>query len=470
MMQTECKSEKIKLQDFGKRLVEVSFDGGKLSSDGGLILVRELELKQNIVKRFSSCFNDYRDRSKTDFSVLELLKQRIFGIVHGYEDLSDHDDLRFDSLMAVSVGRKDPTGQDRKQKKDKGKSLAGKSTLNRLELSLEEDCSKNRYKKIDYDSEKIEHFFVDHFISRYTKAPKEIILDIDATDDPLHGDQEGKYFHGYYKSYCYLPLYIFCGSHLLFSKLRTADIGVAKNVVEEFEWIIKKIRKAWKNVKIIIRGDGGFSSDEIMSWCEKNEVFYILGLSKNSRLNKQISQQLKKAGKKYYLSGKAARCYRDFKYRTKKSWSRKRRVVGKAEYLQKGPNQRFVVTNLGKEDYMAKELYENLYCARGDMENRIKEQQLALFADRTSTHFMRSNQLRLWFSGVAYIIINELRNVGLKGTGFAKLQSATIRNKFLKIGALLTISFRRFTIKFAEGYPYKELFRKMVMNIQADLE
>jgi hypothetical protein len=466
MNKTECKSKKIKFQDLGSKNIEACFDGGKITSDAGALILREIDKQKNFIKDFASCFTDYRNPDKIEHSIEELLKQRIFGICLGYEDLNDHDDLRHDPLLATACDKQDPLGNNRKKDRDKGKALAGKSTLNRLELSGEGKLSEHRYKKISHDVDKIEKYFVEKFLSSYSKAPKEIIIDVDATDDLIYGNQEGKYFHGYYGDYCYLPLYIFCDNHLLQAKLRPCNIDASAGTKEELERIIGQIREKWSNVNIIIRGDSGFCRDEIMSRCEANNVYYIFGIPKNNRLLKTMYKKMKKAKAKYYKTGKAARYFKDFRYKPLKSWKKTRRVVGKAEHLKKGENPRFVVTNLPKEYLKAKELYEDLYCSRGEMENRIKEQQLYLFSDRTSTATMKANQLRLYFSSVAYIILNEIRNVGLRGTKFDKYQCDNIRLKILKIGAEIKVSVRRVYVSLSESYPYKDIFYKIIENIK----
>jgi hypothetical protein len=430
------------------------------------LILREIDKANNFIKDFSSCFRDYRDQDLIEHSLEELLKQRIFGICLGYEDLNDHDELRYDPLLAAACEKKDTLGNDRENKRDKGKALAGKSTLNRLELSGEGDLSKQRYKKIAFDFDKIENYFVDKFLNTYPETPEEIIIDVDATDDLIHGNQEGKYFHGYYGDYCYLPLYIFCENYLLSAKLRPCNIDASDGTKEELERIILQIREKWPKVRIIIRGDAGFCRDEIMSWCEQNNVYYVFGIAKNNRLLKKMYKKMKKARAKYYKTGESSKCYKDFKYKPLKTWEKSRRVVGKAEHLKKGENPRFIVTSLSKEYLKAKELYEKLYCARGEMENRIKEQQLSLFSDRTSTAIMRSNQLRLWFSCVAYIILNEIRNVGLKGTRFEKYQCDNIRLKVLKIGAEIKVSVRRIYVSLSESYPYKDIFNRIIENIK----
>jgi hypothetical protein len=442
------------------------FSGGMVTSDAGALLLREVEEGSEILREFASCFFDYRDPKRIEHTVLELASQRTYGITLGYEDISDHDDLRHDTLLATLVGKTDPTGADRVRQRDQGYPLAGKSTLNRLELAPAGVPSSHRYHRIVCDPEAVDRFFVNVFLRAHNKPPQKIVLDLDATDDPLHGEQEGRFFHGYYGCYCYLPLYVFCGDDLLCARLRPSNVGAAFGAVAELERIISQIREQWPQVKIIVRGDSDFSSDELMSWCEGHGVYYVLGKQRNPRLVRKIFKQLKRAKKKLWKTGEAARYYRDFDYRTLDSWSRSRRVVGKAEQLPKGENPRFVVTNLSKKEYPAKELYEDLYCARGDMENRIKEQQLGLFADRTSSSTFCANQLRLWFSSVAYVLLNQLRRVGLKNTELARAQCSTIRTKLLKVGAQVSLSVRRIWVRCATGYPYRRLFAKVLANLR----
>jgi len=464
-LKTECKSKQIEFQGLSKREVVGKFDGGSITSDAGGLLLRETEQRTAVIKRFAECFTDFRDQDSIEHTVLELVSQRVYGLALGYEDLNDHDMLRQDPLLAVLCEKKDPTGSNRKCPRDKGKALAGKSTLNRLELTSPDASEKNRYKKIVAHPDKMDHLLVDAFLQLYGKKPKQIILDIDATDDPLHGNQEGRFFHGYYKSYCYLPLYIFCGDHLLCARLRPSNIDAAFGTVEELERIVTRIRDHWPKVKIIIRGDSGFCREEIMSWSEANNVGYILGLAKNTRLKEIIKEDLIEAELRYRTTGRASRVYDDFFYKTLKSWSRSRRVISKAEYLKKGANPRFVVTSISKDEVDADHLYEKLYCARGDMENRIKEQQLYLFSDRTSTSQIRSNQIRLYFSSIAYLLVSSLRRLGLKGTQMAKAQCHTIRLKLLKIGAQLNITVRKVWVSLSEGYPYQEIFMKVYRNL-----
>lgn len=468
-MQTECTSKQLKYQGLFHREVVSDFNGGNITSDAGGLLLREISRGKGIISGFSKCFTDYRNPEKLEHSVEELVGQRVYGLALGYEDLNDHDDLRRDPFFALLAGKKEPSGQDRKLVEDKGKALAGKSTLNRLELTPEVASKRSRYKKIVYDSAGIDDFFVKMFLNSYSvpKSPNWIVLDIDATDDPTHGHQEGHFFHGYYGHYCYLPLYVFCGDHLLCARLRSSNIHPAQGAVEELSRIVYQIRKRWPGVKIIIRGDSGFCRDALMSWCEsEKQVYYLLGLAKNSRLKRMLGKAMSKAKRRYYRTRESARFFRTFYYRTLKSWNRKRKVVGKAEHLAKGENPRFIVTNLPSSFASGAVLYEKHYCARGDMENRIKEQQLGLFADRTSTEYMRSNQLRLYFSSLAYVLISELRRVGLKGTQLANAQVGTIRTKLFKIGAFIRVSVRRIYLVFSSGYPYAKSYEKILENIK----
>jgi len=465
-MKTECTGRKFEFQVLGKRKVECDFNGGTITSDAGGLLLREVEARWGIIRQFAQCFKDFRKAEWTEHTVFELVAQRVYGLALGYEDLNDHDVLRSDPLMATLAGKKDPTGQDRHQKRDKGKALAGKSTLNRLELTPEDANEDSRYKKISLDWDKMNRFLVDVFMQKHPKKCKRIILDLDATDDPLHGNQEGRFFHGYYKEYCYLPLYIFCGDDLLCAKLRQANGDASEGALEELKRIIEQIRQKWPKVQILIRGDSGFCREEIMAWCEGNGVDYLFGLAQNSRLLKEMAPEMQEAQALYEQSGKAVRVFKDFIYQTLDSWSRARRVVGKAEHLEKGSNPRFVVTSIGPKKMKAKKLYEKGYCARGEMENRIKEQQLFLFADRTSTAMMRSNQLRLWFSSVAYMLMQTFRETALADTEMQQAQCDTIRLKLLKIGAQIKISVRRIAVQLASGCPYQEIFACAYDNLQ----
>jgi hypothetical protein len=465
-MQTECIQTEMEFQGLGSRRVSAKFDGGHITSDAGGLLLREVDTRLGLLARFAGCFVDHRDRDLIEHSVQELVTQRVLGLALGYEDLSDHDELRHDPLLAALVGKSDPAGAERIRARDQGKALAGKSTLNRLELTPPDAGASSRYKKIVARDGEIESFFVDAFLNFHGEAPGRIVLDLDATDDPLHGNQEGRFFHGYYRDYCYLPLYVFCGGHLLCAKLRPSNIDAAAGAKEELGRIVAQIRKRWPEAKIVVRADSGFCREEIMAWCESHSVDYVLGLAKNSRLVEEIESQLAEAKRLWEETGRASRVFKDFEYRTLKTWGRARRVVGKAEHLGKGPNPRFVVTSIAPEKIGARDLYEREYCARGEMENRIKEQQLDMFADRTSTSHLRSNQLRLWFSSVAYVLLNALRELGLKDTSMARAQCATIRAKLLKIGAQIRVSVRRVWVSLAGGCPYQTLFRQVWENLR----
>ncbi len=342
-MTTDCNPLQMEFQGLTRRTVVASFDGGTVSSDGGVLLLAEVDRRLGLLELFAACFKDHRNPDLVEHSIEELVRQRVFGLALGYEDLNDHDELRKDPLLASVVGKADPTGSDRRQEQDRGKPLAGKSTLNRLEWGT---VKQDRYRKISLDIEAVDRFFVDVFLAAYQKAPAEIVLDLDATDDPLHGEQEGRFFHGYYGGYCYLPLYIFCGSHLLCSRLREANVDASFGAVTELERIVARIRQRWPEVRIIVRGDSGFAREELMSWCESHGVDFVLGLARNARLQRALGGELEQAHAQFEESGKAARVFKDFVYRTKKSWSRERRVVGKAEHLSKGDNPRFIVTSL----------------------------------------------------------------------------------------------------------------------------
>ena len=352
------------------------------------------------------------------------------------------------------------------RERDRGYPLAGSSTLNRLELGTPERSATHRYKRITADTAALDALLVDLFLQAHTRPPGRIWLDLDATDDPLHGHQEGRFFHGYYRGYCDLPLYIFCGVHLLCARLRPSNIDASAGSVDELERIVGRMRRRWPGASIAIRGDSGFCREELMSWCERSGVDYVLGLARNARLVEALAEPMRRAEAEHERTGSPARAYRDFTYRTLKCWSRTRRVVGKAEYLPKGPNPRFVVTSLTPDEVDASPLYETLYCARGDMENRIKEQQLGLFADRTSAATMRANQLRLYFASFAYVLMHGLRRRGLAGTAYAKAQCATIRCRLLKIGARMRITARRVWLSFSESYPYAEAWARILANLR----
>src|SRR5437773_3547762 len=332
---TECKTEPYEFHALGNREVVGHFDGGDITTDAGGLLLREVEQRTGIIRRFAACFRDYRDPRFIEFTVQDLVAQRVYGLDLGYEDLNDHDRLRADPALAVMVGKEDPKGEHRRVEQDRGKALAGKSTLNRLELTGHEAFSTDRYKKIGRDDAAIDRFMVDHFLEAHEKPPLQIILDADATDDPIHGNQEGRFYHGYYGHYCYLPLYIFCGEFLLCARLRKADIDASAGSVEELKRIVAQIRSAWSQVRIVVRGDSGFCREELLAWCEAESVDYLLGLAKNERLKVEIKKEMEEAKARYQETGRAARLFKEFVYQTRKSWSRARRVVAKAEHLEK---------------------------------------------------------------------------------------------------------------------------------------
>lgn len=465
-MATDCSCRRFEFQGIGGRRCEARFDGGTLCSDGGSLLLSQVERHLCILGRLASCFVDHRDPRLVEHSVEEMVRQRVYGIALGYEDLCDHDELRKDPLLAVLAGKSDPTGGDRRQAVDRGKPLAGKSTLHRLEWGESAKAEGDRYRRIELDGAAVDRLFVELFQDSHRRAPKRLILDLDATDDPIHGSQEGRFFHGYYGHYCYLPLYIFCGTHLLCARLRRSDIDASKGCVEELSRIVGQLRRRWPKVEIWIRADSGFARESLMSWCEANQVHFVLGLARNARLEKALDGAMDRAEAICARTGKPARVFDDLCYRTEDSWSRTRRVVGKAEILDRGPNPRFVVTSLTRRQADAVTVYKRIYCARGEMENRIKEQQLYLFADRTSARLMRVNQVRLWFSSFAYILLNELRRIALAGTSFAKARCDTIRSQLLKIGARVVISVRRIYFSLASHHPRQYLFAHAYDRLQ----
>jgi hypothetical protein len=440
-MTTDCSTNLFGFTEVEGREVVAAFDGGAITSDAGALLLGAADRAIGLINRFAACFYDARCPELTEHQVATLVGQRVFGIALGYEDLNDHDDLRHDPVMAVLAGKLTARRADCAP-------VAGKSTLNRLELSK---LQPTRYHKISHNPVAIRGLFVDLFLEAHRRPPSEIILDLDATDDPVHGEQEGRFYHGYYDCYCYLPLYVFCGRHLLASKLRVASLDAADGAVEEVARIVAHIRERWPRVRILVRADSGFARDELMAWCEANDVHFLFGLAKNPRLIAKISSEMARAEAKSRRTGKPARCFKDFRWTTLDSWSRERRVVGKAEFTAGEANPRFVVTSLKRSECNAKYLYEKIYCARGDMENRIKECQLDLYADRTSSATMRANQLRLWFASMAYVLMCAVRRIGLDHTPLAKASCGTIRLKLLKIGALVRISARRIKVAMASS-------------------
>lgn len=454
---TECTQSRFEFASHFSRQVVARFDGGTITTDGGGLLLRETDRRLNLLPRLAECFLDGRSPLLVRHTVEQLVSQRVYGLALGYEDLNDHEQLRQDPLLRVLAGKADVEDSP----------LAGKSTLNRLELS---DGTPNRYKKITFWKEGIDELLVKVFVESFPSPPEEITLDVDATDLPLHGEQEGRFFHGYYDSYCYLPLYIFCGDQILCARLRQSNSDAAAGSLAEIQRIVAQIRAAWPGVKIILRGDSGFCRNELMSWCEANRVDYVFGLARNQRLRRIIGPQMWTATQQWGETGKPARVFSEFAYQTKKrkngGWDRERRVVAKAEHIDGKENPRFVVTSLKAEEWAAQALYEELYCARGEMENRIKEQ-FSLFADRVSSETMRANQMRMYFSTMAYVLVCGLRRLGLKGTEMETAQAATIRTRLLKIGAQVRVSVRRVYLALAASYPWADLFARVHAQLRA---
>ena len=443
---TECSETLFPFEAHFSRRVVAQFAGDWLTTEGGSLLLRQADRKIGLLRRVAGCFSDYRQPERIEHRLEEMLAQRIYGLALGYEDLNDHEQLRQDPLLGVLAG-----------KKDLGEPLAGKSTLNRLELTPVGSPAAERYNKINYSAEALDELLVDLFLEAHPRAPREIVLDLDATDTPLHGRQEARFFHGYYGHYCYLPLYVFCGDHLLCARLRPSNIDASAGSLEEVQRIVRQIRARWPKTSIILRADSGFCREELLAWCENNEVGYVFGFARNKRLRRIIGRAMQEAKQEHRRTGKPARVFCEFAYRTKKSWSRTRRVIAKAEQIEGKENPRYLVTSLDKEAWSAQSLYEQLYCARGEMENRIKEQ-LSLFADRMSTETLRANQLRLYFSSLAYVLVEALRRLGLAGTEWAEAQANTIRLRLLKIAAQVRITARRIWVRYSCAYPWQNVF------------
>ena len=455
-MPTECSPMLFEFAPVEGRAVVAAFDGGAITSDAGALLLGEADRAIRLTERFAACFIDARMPGLVEHAVGTMVLQRVVGIALGYEDLNDHDELRHDPVLAVLAGKL-------AAKRSDCAPLAGKSTLNRIELSRLEPT---RYHKVSHDPAAIETLFVDLFLEAHRRPPAQIILDLDATDDPLHGEQEGRFFHGYYDCYCYLPLYVFCGRHLLAARLRRSNIDGSAGAVEEIARIVARIRLRWPKTRILLRGDSGFAREALMAWCEANRVDFLFGLARNQRLEQAIRPELMQASLDSLRTGRPARRFKDFTWSTLDSWSRDRRVIGKAEVTGNETNPRFVVTSLKPTEVGAQHLYEVIYCARGEMENRIKECQLDLFADRTSAATMRANQLRLWLASMAYVLLCALRRIGLAHTQFADATCGTIRLKLLKIGALVRISVRRIKVAMASSHPWQNEFALAHLRLQ----
>jgi hypothetical protein len=451
---TECNQDRFEFASTsGTRQIVAEFNGGTITSDAGSLLLKETDAKMNLLTRFAECFSDRRSPLLIEHTMEQMLRQRVYGLALGYEDLNDHDRLRLDPLLAVMAGKAEP-GTDL---------LAGKSTLNRMELGT---GTPSRYKKITFWRDSVDELLVNIFLEAHPVAPGQIVLDIDTTDLALHGNQEEKFYHGYYKHHCYLPLYIFCGDHVLCSRLRPSSIGPAVGSRQEVQRIVQQIRQRWPEVVIILRGDSGFCADDLLTWCEENRVDYVVGVARNQRLEKLIDSELAEARQQFEATQQPARIFVEFDHKTLKgAWNKDRRVVAKAEHINGKSNPRFVVTSLDAERWEKQRLYEELYCGRGDMENRIKEQ-FVLFADRVSVSTMRGNQLRIYLSVIAYTLMNGLRRLGLQATTMATAQVGTIRLKLLKIGALIQVTVRKVWVRMASSYPYQALFSQVLQQLR----
>jgi len=446
---TECIQSVFEFEGHFSRQVIARFDGGTITSDAGGLLLRETDRRMKLLPRLARCFLDGRNPALVKHSVAQMVAQRVHGLALGYEDLNDHEQLRDDPLLQVLAGKPQQDGP-----------LAGKSTLNRMELG---DGSPDRYKKITYWRDSMDELLVDVFVEAHATPPEQIILDIDTTDVALHGNQEGRFYHGYYDHYCYLPLYVFCGEHVLCARLRRSNIDPSMGSVKEIARIVERIRAAWPQVQIILRGDSGFCRDELMAWCEANSVDYVFGMARNARLEAIVSEALEQAQRQYEQTRQPARVFVEFEHETVSgTWTRQRRVVAKAEHIDGKSNPRFLVTSL---EAQAQPLYEDLYCARGDMENRIKEQ-FMLFADRVSAATMRANQLRLYLSVMAYTLLAGLRRLGLRATELATAQAGTIRLRLLKIGAQVRVTVRKVWVQMASSYPYQTLFEQVLHQLR----
>lgn len=468
---TECNQLSFCFGAAGRREVVGRFDGGHISSFGGAGLLMMVERITGIGRQLAGCFVDHRDPDRIEHTVEQLTLQRLLAMVLGYEDLNDHDRLRFDPLLAAAVGCDDVLGERRHRPTDRGAPLAGKSTLNRMELTPIGARRSARYKKIVADRPAIERLLVDLFLQAHATAPKQIILDLDATDVTLHGDQPGRHFHGYYDDYCYLPLYIHCGEHVLCAKLRPSNIDASRGALGEVKRIIGHIREHWPHTHIILRADSGFCRDDLMDWCEQQEnVDYLLGLARNQRLVKMIGKQLHEVYQQCLSTDQPARQFVELEYRTRNSWSRTRRVVAKAEHLpgteRDKANPRFVVTSLPSESTDAQALYEDQYCPRGEAENRIKECQLDLFGHRLSTTAFRANQLRLWLAAVAYAFSRAMIRLALGGTRWATMQTRTLRERLLKIGARIVVTARKVWVHLSSSFPDQAMFAQMYDRLQ----
>jgi len=464
---TVCTESKLELEGVGRRRFEVDFSAGRVSSDGGGLLLRAADRRLRLSERLAVCFTDHRKPWLIDHTVQDLVAQRVLGLALGYEDLNDHNELSKDPLLAALVGKSDPVGESRLQ--SRGQPLASASTLGRVERTKAEASAASRYEKVVIDFDAVEDLFLTMYIESYEgREPARIVIDLDPSDIPVHGEQEDRFFHGYYGHYCYLPMYAYCGEYPLSVQLRPSNIDGAAGAKELCERIVRKLRRSWPRTHIILRADSGFCRDDLLSWCEDTEgVDYVIGVAKNSRLKTALGKEMTRAHREHLRTGQPSRYFADLRYRTLKTWSRARRVVGKAEHLAKGENPRFVVTSLPAREFEKRYLYEELYCARGEMENRLKEQQLDLFGDRASCHTFRGNAIRLWFSMAAHLLVVTVRRVGLADTELARAQAETLRNKLFKIGALVSVSVRRLYVRLSSAFPRRHVFARALERLRA---
>ncbi len=469
---TVCSDLPLQFEDLGCRQVIADFSGGHLSTDGGALLLRSVDRSLGLTARLAQAFTDLRDARYCDHSLQHLLAQRLYGNALGYDDLNDHDTLRHDPLMAVACDKREPLGTDRLHAHDHGAALAGSATLNRLELGHQPT---DRYHKIHYDPKAIEGTLLELGVRCLDKHATELVIDLDGMGHLVHGLQEGRHFNAYYDGYCLLPLYAFVGSVPLWAALRPGDANAGfDGVLDALAAMVAAIRKRCQRARIIVRGDSAFAREETLAWCEAHDVYYCFGLAPNARLQAEVEVTLADARARRCLSGApSARAFKDFEYQTLKSWSRSRRVVGKAEVMAGGDNPRFIVTNLPREGFPGEDqerfsaaaLYENFYCARGEMENVLKQQVLDLPGDRMSMHDLAGNQLRLWLATLAYLLLERLRSVYLSGTELARATVGTIRLRLLKVAAQVSVSVRRIYVRLSSGYVGQELFRRCAWRL-----
>lgn len=458
--------------DLDSRAVQADFSGGDLSSDGGALLLRQIDRGLGISRSLAGCFLDSRHPGYVEHGLQALIAQRLHGLALGYEDLNDHQQLRRDPLLAVCADKSDPLGLDRVHRQDQGKALASAPTLNRLELGTEKNT---RCHKITACPQKIEQLLLTMGVRCLSKDSREVILDLDAMGHLLHGTQEGRFFSGYYDEYCYLPLYIFAGNIPLWAQLRTSDQDAAAGAVEALVKVVEAVRRRFPKIRIIVRGDSGFCRPELMDWCEDNGVYYCLGLQRNERLEALLLPAMVTARIRHCLTGSApVRVFAEFQYSTLKTWRCERRVIGKAEITMEGENPRFVVSNLPARGFDKEQaqrfepvnLYEKEYCPRGQMENVLKQQVLDLEADRMSTHYMSSNQLRLWLSTFAYLLLERLRSLTLQGTELATATVGTIRRRLFKVAAMVRVSVRRVYVQMAGSFPMQALYAQCLRRLK----